>query len=281
MKKSLILTFIIATQLNCFAITNTPESNIKPIHSLINNLKEIVNTLEQENPQIIEKFSEQDKQFIIETFINSLGARITLIPNNTLTKENISKKIYKPFHITKNNYLYVRIDSLIDKSIRTTINELNKYIQEKGSNKGCIIDLRNCSGFETTGATKLLNTLNKIKLNNEAQLYILVGQNTSGSAEIVARIIENKKIGFILGSDTAGTPVPQRYLPLNSGGYLKIPIHNDYLNAIDIKPVHPNLFIDNNKQTSYNELYTTMRGEKKDECLSRAIDLMISINATQ
>ena len=283
MKNKTLLIILLLVSLQCLSLarTNSPEATIVPALSLIDDLRDIISKLEVDSPKLIDNFTEQDKQKILKAFVESLDVGIKLGEPETNSSFPLSDKIYKPFSLATNDYLYVRVDSLVTESIDLVQNELDIYLAHNYSDQGCILDLRNCSGYEMSNAIALLKLLRTAKSEEHIQLSLLIGHNTKGSSEILTKIFESEKLGITLGAETAGKPLPQKELTLSSGGKMKLPELNQYTNFIDIKPVQPRLAIANNQQVTYEDLYSTMNGESRDKCLSQAIDLMVTIGIMQ
>ena len=280
--KFIYVFIIVALQpFSCFSKANSPELQRSPASSLIEDLNDIVTALEKNSPQLMENFTEEDKKIVIKAFIDSLDAGVKLSEDKTLEKNVESTKTYTPFYLSQNNFLYLRIDSLSIDSVLIIKDELQKYSNDTGDKKGCILDLRSCEGYDILDAMDLLETLRNVRSKGKIRVSILVGHKTSGSSEILARIIETERLGLIVGGDTAGHPVPQKNLSLKSGETLELPTLNEHISIFDIRPVHPKLCVDENSQISYNDLLSSANKSKSDKCLSKAIDVMISINVIQ
>jgi len=256
----------------------TPENSPPPALTLIDELREIISRIEVDNPSLIKNFTEQDKQLMLKAFVDSLDVGVEIGEASPPSNELLPDKLYKPFSLSKNEYLYVRVDSLVRESIDMIQVELADYIRKPKIHKGCILDLRSCHGYEIANAIDLLKSLRQAKTDNKMQLAVLIGRDTSGSSEVLTKIMEAEKLGITIGSKTAGKPLPQRELTLESGDVIKLPELNKYVKLIDIKPILPNLKVSSNNQIEYDTLYSTMNGEAGDKCISQAIDLMVSIN---
>jgi len=279
MNKIIYITLLLLlVQGNSHARISSPENSPPPAITLIDELREIISRLEVDNPNLIKNFTEQDKQLMLKAFVDSLDVGVEIGATSPSPSEVLPDKLYKPFSLSKNEFLYVRVDSLVRESINMVQEELADYLGKPKAQKGCILDLRSCHGYEITNAIELLKSLRQAKTDSKMQLAVLMGRDTSGSSEVLIKIMETEKLGITIGSKTAGKPLPQRELTLNSGEVIKLPELNKYVKLIDIKPILPNLKVGKNNQVAYDTLYSTMNGEAGDKCISQAIDLMVSIN---
>jgi len=80
---------------------------------------------------------------------------------------------------------------------------------------------------------------------------------------------------------TAGKPLPQKEITLESGNKMNVPEISELLASTEIQPFTPRIKISSNKQVPYEKLYSTMDGQRTDQCLTRAIDVITSINIIQ
>jgi len=245
---------------------------------LINELQDIISKLETDNPKILNNFTVRDKDAILKHFIDSFDAGVKFSSEKKEDAPQHAVESFKPFTLGKNDILYFRLDNLDKRSIDTFKSELSKYLTNKSKTHGCILDIRNCIGFQMENSAELLSTLRKVKKNHNLPVSVLVGDKTSGSSEIVAKVVDTEKLGITLGVMTAGKPLPQKEVTLESGNKMNVPEVSELLASTEIKPFTPRVKIARNQQVSYEKLYSTMDGEQHDQCLTRAIDVIVSIN---
>jgi hypothetical protein len=159
----------------------------------------------------------------------------------------------------------------------------------KPAAKGLIIDLRDCSGhdFETMlECLKLFCPADKIpepnKKNQQKRLFdlpavVLLSRKTSGAAELFAGYLT--AAGAIsIGGKTAGNPFPGKSFRLETGGTLVLPLIPGFIKKPLFVPFEPSIKEKALPMMDFKVLSREKSAEEKDECILKAVDLLISID---
>lgn len=202
-----------------------------------------------------------------------------------------SDKYFAPFPATRQkppdpvfgvssvkNIKYIRLTWVAPKSLE----KIHKTVSQPNSEEKIIIDLRGSGGyFEEFPETPFPEWP-----KNGLAPVILINHNTTGSAEILASFFNQQLKSPLLGSQSAGRPLPCISIELPSGQSIKLP---------QKKPEHPYIpwpprplkpLISTNDETAPPPPPDLKNFDwnsylKKDRALEKAIDLIIAIQIYQ
>ncbi|NOX96761.1 MAG: S41 family peptidase [Nitrospirae bacterium] len=165
-----------------------------------------------------------------------------LIPEITLTRENIELPAVKNAHIVEDGIGYIRLVEFRE----GTGKELEAALQklEGEGMKGLILDLRNNPGGLLTMAVAVANKFlpkgdmivytrgrtpgsnrdfrARVKPHPNYPLVLLVNGGSASASEIVAGAIQDWNRGIIIGTKTFGKATVQTILPLGDGSALRL-----------------------------------------------------------
>ena len=170
--------------------------------------------------------------------------------------------------IIDKGYGYLRLNHFQEKSSKE-IKKALKKMEEKGSIKGLILDLRNNPGGLLDEAIEVTNlfidhgvivsTIGRDKKNKEVRmarsglarkdipLAVLVNGNSASAAEIVAGALKDHNRALIIGSRTFGKGSVQTLIPLGDGLGLRLTIALYYTPSgisIQEEGVAPHIYLD-------------------------------------
>lgn len=275
----------------------------KAENNVILTIKEIFRVMEKNYPALMKEVENEKirKERVLENFTASFGAGVKLIETGkteetkkSLTKE-IKKKNYFPIvNISSNKISYFRIDEFNGKVFEPFKSDCEMVAALAKPPVGIIIDLRNCSGSNYKDALKCLLLLckgkslpdipgkEKVKESFNLPTAVLIGEKTSGAAEVFVYWIAKARQGLTIGENSAGKPFPEKRFDLKSEKYtLLIPEIPDYLSEMVVENPKPSINLDAYPQISYKKISEESQSEKSDKCLLRAVDLLISLNALE
>ena len=157
----------------------------------------------------------------------------------------------------------VQIESSVNSRLYLKINRLEfgvdnrvKELLEENADKVLFLDLTQCSGGSVTVAESIAQELvpegiiYTARFRNEEQtacssledssrvIYVLVGEKTASSAEILAAALQESGAAILVGEQTYGKASMQKQYVLPNGGVLKITVGNWLTrNGVDISGV--------------------------------------------
>ena len=262
-------------------------------------ISEIYAQLEKNYPQLINRLGKSDEDRIISAFVKSMGAGLeyrdpAAAESGSPVKDSANKSsrdVYPLVNIASNKLSYVRIDEFSPKSFERLKDDLEAAGRLPSPSKGIIIDLRNCAGFDypvTFDSLKLFCAPERlpdargskdVKRAAESPSAILVGDRTMGAAEIFAYYMGRARQGLTIGGQTCGLPFPQQSILLSNGKALMIPDVPAEWDYYPEKPSAPSIKAEAYPQISYDKLSSDTGSEANDPCLSKAVDLLLSVSA--
>ncbi|OGV59155.1 MAG: hypothetical protein A2X49_02350 [Lentisphaerae bacterium GWF2_52_8] len=260
---------------------------------------EILDSLEKANPKILGKLSKADIARLLKEFTGSLNAGVELLPSlppsESAPKLEQKREPFQAVTICKNKIFYIRLDDFGPESFAKLKEDSEAVSRLKNRPLGIIIDLRNCSGstdYQDAMNELLLfcpgqkilepSTKSDVKRIFDLPLAILTGEKTSGAAEVFVSMMSRSRQGLSIGSKTAGAPFTKKTYPLKDGSCLLIPEIPDFLGNLNIPatPINPAIETPKSTQLPYDKLSGTRDMEEiPDKCLTRAIDLLVSLDA--
>jgi hypothetical protein len=282
------------------------EATEKAENSLIVTIKEIFGIIDKNYPALIKKLNdeEDEREELLEDFVRSFDAGIKLVKTDKIDKIDKDKKPLKEtkkekycfpiVNIASNKISYFRIDEFNGKVFEPFKEDCEMVAALSKPPVGIVIDLRNCSGNNYKDALKCLYLVckdkslpelpgkEKIKRSFNLPIAVLIGENTSRAAEVFVYWIAKAKQGLTIGESSAGTPFPEKRFDLKSGERaLLIPDIPDFLAGMVVENSKASIDVPAYPQIPYKQISEESQSEKKDKCLLRAIDLLISLNALE
>ncbi len=267
------------------------ENSAPPQKDIISSLSELVALAGNRIPALSRPVSPQEEEKIINEILSSMNSGIkyySLRPPEAEEKglndiQDEKPQIYPPLMIASNKIMYIRIDRPDEESYKELKKESDYDSLIKNPPAGLIIDLRNASGNDIRAALKNLSLF--LSENQEApktfktHAAVLIGSKTKGSAEVLAAMLELSCHAIVIGNPSAGTPFKMKQEKLSNGAYVEIPLIPDELRDASPAPLKPAVETEAYPQISYEVLSSKNGAELKDKCISRAADLLISLDA--
>lgn len=267
--------------------------------ALIPKLNEIVSQIEKNYPALIERFSDRDETKVIQSVVKAFNSGIEYIKAEDMTpqlkKENPEDKKTEPFPaiiVASQKILYIRIDNFNESVVARLTADCESSARLANAPVGVVMDLRDCAGFNFQAAIQSLGLFcSKKELSANCRdiefhdrvlnlpVIILIGKKTKGAAEIFAVIMSNSRQCLRLGEDSAGCPFIKKRVALKSGDFLMLPVVPEPLKHVPAIAVSSEIRASAYPQIPYKEISENAGSENSDNCLQRALDLLISLNA--
>jgi len=263
---------------------------------IIRRVNEIIEKVQLNYPVLSARFSEYDEVSILQSIANTMNRGIEYIPadhkTETIQPSEIPRPEYHPgIIISSNKILFIRVDNFSQNMLSKFKEDCLSSARLSKSPVGVIIDLRSAYGSDYNAALQALTLFCKpedvplpsgvASFNQimKSPVILLVGEKTSGSAEIFASLLMKNKRAIILGSSSLGSYFTKTKIPLSNGDYLLIPVVPDNLKNLKSQALKPSILFPPYPQISYDKLRNELGSEKSDKCLKRAVDLIICLDA--
>ncbi|MDD3118047.1 MAG: S41 family peptidase [Victivallales bacterium] len=250
-------------------------------------LTELIGQLQQHAPNLLPR-SPAETDRILQGFLNGFqaGLILTRTPAAATPTDVAAPSSYAPVRLEQNRILYLRLDGLTQPIVTAAATQL-RAAEAEAAIHAIVLDLRHCRGYHFDNAVYLLSLIcppsqvplyragNKPPRATQKLVAVLLGPETSGSAEFLIQHLNDTKTGLTLGADTAGNPFPRRTIPLSSGRFLSLPAipsgfryhASGAATPLISAPPHP---VADFRRPAATEI-------KRDPCLQRACDLAISL----
>ncbi len=271
---------------------------VKFNNELERDIVKMLEILEVQYPAMYRKLPADTRIKILRSVGKGFNAGIRIVEkkpkaDKKAVPKGAEKSEIKPaVTISRNRLSYFRIDDFSAAELKTLTKECQEISRLKNAPVGAILDLRDCEGGEWLAAVNALGLFcspeKKLikELNPECKQFIkvpcavLIGKNTSGAGEIFAFLMAKARQGLLIGAPTTGEPFPLKRVEMNSKYDLLIPQIPEELGMIPASPVQPAIKIKAYPQISYTDL-KKVDEERIDNCLSRAVDLLISYSSIE
>lgn len=260
-------------------------------------INEVLQKVQQNYPALADRLCGQDIENILKSLVGTLNCGMEYFPTSAeilsqkqpQTKKSIES--YPAIIISGHKVLYIRIDSFTPDTIKQLQTDCVSSFRLANPPVGIIIDLRNAQDNNNIDALKALglfippeeiplpDKVKPLKKVFKTPVLLLIGEWTKGSAEIFAKLLADSGSGMLLGAQTAGFPFPKQKIQLDSGAFLMVPIVPEYLNSIKPEAVIPAIKTSAYPQIEFKKIREEAGSENNDECLQRAIDLIICLQA--
>jgi peptidase S41-like protein len=261
-------------------------------------INEILQKVQKHYPSLAEELSDQDKENIIKSLVETLNCSMeystALEQQGKTAKQQVTKKkntTYPAIIIASHKVLYIRIDSFTADTVKQLQTDCISSFRLANPPAGVILDLRSAQDYNCILALKALGLFNspeKIPLPEGTKpltkvlntpVMLLIGEKTKGAPEIFAMLMAQSESGMLLGEKTAGTPFKKQQIPLNNGDSLMIPIVPKHLDSFKPESTLPTINFSAYPQLEFEKLRKEAGSEITDQCLQRAIDLIICLKA--
>lgn len=265
-------------------------------------INEILEKVQQNYPALGEKLADKDIVDILSSLVRTLNCGMEYLPATSTEKiigkpaekeqtNQIFNQIFPAIIISGHKVLYIRIDAFTGDSVKQLQTDCVSSFRLANPPVGIIIDLRGARGnncIDTLKSLGLFITAEQIPLPEgteplpkaiSAPVLMLVGEATSGSPEIFAKILAESGSGMLLGEKTSGNPFPKQRIQLSNGDFLLVPVVPDYLASIKPESILPAINFTAYPQIEFKKIREEAGSENSDSCLQRAIDLIICLKA--
>lgn len=239
--------------------------------------RELFEMLAKEYPQFRNRLEEPDVDRALVAVMDSLGAGVSVERNASEQKggdsasERKTRKMLPAVRLS-NGIMYFRLDSIGKREIA----ELLKLL--KAEEKGLILDLRSCSSGNGEELSRSLSRfLEESGTSGGAHTAILTGPATEGASEILASMLTAARRGIRIGEPTAGRPYPRKKVMVSGRKWL-VPVPPEGAGNVRYTRFLPQIAIPAEPQESYEKVCAEEFTASGDRCLSRAADLLVSLD---
>lgn len=290
MRKLPLFLFVFLFQALLYAADNEKNSVSTEINA-------VLETLEKDYPSLMKKLSssKEAKDKFMKRFISSFNAGIEYVPaedelNIPEPVPNGKVESFNVVNIASNKVTYIRIDSFTPETVAKLAEDAEMFSGFTKKSSGIIIDLRNSSGGDNMSALKAAGffcppdklpevpELKGTKRFFKLPIVILTSGKTRNSSEIFVSVMEKAGSAMTIGYPTAGIIFSVKALETSSGSRLLIPDISHEFAGIQPNPIQPSIMENPFPQIDFKKLSSEIGSESSDRALSRAIDLLISID---
>ena len=266
-------------------------------NSAVTEVNAVLDALEKNYPALMKKLSsdKEAREEFIKSFINSFNAGIKYLPRGgefsipePVPNGNIEK--FNLVNIASNKVSYIRLDSFTPETVLQLSEDAEMISGFSKKNSGIVIDLRNSIGGDNVSALKAarffcppekvpeIPEIKDVKRFFKLPVVILTSEKTKNSSELFAAVMEKAGCAMIMGHPTSGSIFSVKPVETSSGSRLLIPDIPEELAGIPANPVFPSIMEKPFPQIDFKKLSSEIGSESGDRALSRAIDLLISID---
>ena len=236
--------------------------------------RELFAMLAVEYPQFQNRLSEQDVERALLAVMERLGSGLSLDRNGAGKPSTASVRETKnppPVRLS-NGIVYLRLNVIGSEEVSELLNLL------KTEERGVILDLRSCSsGNGAELARRLSRFLVETRTAGGPHTAILTGPETEGASEMLASMLTASRKGIRIGEATAGKPYPRKTVTVSSRKWL-VPLPPEGAGNVRYARLLPQIAIPSVPQASYDKVRAEQFASSGDRCLSRAADLLISLD---
>lgn len=290
----------------------TPAPSIEPVGSdvvaeALRTLTAINGILAKRSPSLLKDLSAEAKANLINAFLKGVNSDLVFIPTESSSadsalnsessckNDNAKELSAKPatfpaVTIASNKLCYARLDSFSADAINALSENLNMIANLSTQPVGVVIDVRNCDDLDSSRVSDMIEWFSSTSSKRDASasgkvasllkrpVLMLTGDRTRGGGEILAKKLRSSKKCLILGGDTAGEPFRKKTAPVD-GGTLVFPFPSSNYSDVSFKPLKADVPIPPYPQLPYEAVSGDPAEMTEDECLTRAIDLLICLDA--
>lgn len=278
----------------CFA----QEDDLANSQTFVNDLNEAFQMIRKTSPALFQKIDGMNRIQLLQSVLDAVKAGVkhyeAVAEQMEKATEEKEKSVDKaPSLIVSNKLLYVRLNEITKERLNGTgkqdglLAQLQSVSRLRNQPLGIILDLRGTSGTNYNAALDLLSVFCDpdrmrelrspgIKRLFDLPIAILIDGKTSGNGEIVASLIEKFKQGITLGEATAGIPVTMERG--EAAGYIWMIPQLPY-STMEAHAHSPMIPVNGSSQIERDKLVNWQDYATLDHCLSRAVDLLLSLDA--
>ncbi len=265
---------------------------------LVLRLNEVVEKVQTHHPALAGQLSHDDKNRLLKEFADSLNAGVEYLRAGERSRINQTEKpddnaVFPSIIMSSKKTLYVRMDSFSTKAVSQLEEDMTSVFRLVRPPTGFIMDLRNSQSpgtGEVLRALKLFVHGGKIPAPEKTEpgtdeprvtipVLLLVGHKTSGAAELFSFLLSSLGKAMSIGEKTAGNPFPQQRLQLSNGDFLLIPKMPEFIPLAASEQVSPAIKAQAYPQIDFEHLRNTIGAEVNDNCLNRAVELLVCLHA--
>ena len=236
--------------------------------------RELFEMLAAEYPQFCDRLTAQDVDKALASVLETLGAGVSPDRNGESPIRDSGRKLEnRPPVRLSSGIVYFRLDTI---GREQDVSELLHLLKAEG--KGIILDLRSCSsGNGGELAYRLSRFLAESRAARGPHTAILTGPVTRGASETLASILTASRKGIRIGEPTAGKPYFRKTVTVSSRKWL-VPVPPKGAENVRYARLLPQIAIPAGPQASYDKVRAEQFSSSGDRCLSRAADLLISLD---
>lgn len=281
--KGAMWTFALALLLPIMALGQT-DSATTAKNSLESDVDAVLSAIDKDMPSAVSGLSERERTRIVASLLSAMGCGVEIVEDFPAEVRQPSKPeqgCLPGVMVSSNRIFYLRLNRLDKASIAAFKEECQTAFRMERRPLGLVIDLRECGGANPADASAALSALDLKDSGGISigfHLAVLTDGRSSGAAELFAALVEQGRLGLALGEPTAGRPFPCK--TVKAGDFtLSMPMIPETFRHIRQAPFKPSIDMPAKPQVDFTKLRSELRSEDSDPCLSRAIDLLVSLDA--
>ena len=227
-----------------------------------------------EYPPFRDRLTEQDVERALTAVMETLESGVSVERNGSKKPSGDSGRTTRnqPAVRLSNGIVYLRLDTIEPQDVSGLLRLL------KTEQKGMILDLRSCS---SGSGADLASRLSRFLAENHGvtgiHTAILTGPETRGAAEILASMLTTSRKGIRIGESTAGEPYPRKTVTVSTRKW-QVPVPPEGAETVRYGRLMPQIAIPSGPQAPYDRVRAEQYASSGDRCLSRAADLLISLD---
>ena len=257
----------------------------RPGKILLNTVSASLKTIEKESPVFFRQLERKmagEKDRLASAFLVALAPELAQRP----AEMPCAEIKHPPFHallLENRRILYLSLGSFSPETKTGLENALRQTWQEQAHLTGIILDLRDAAGDNPLDGREVFSLLSFRGDKNTVQhvpvpILVLTNGNTSGAAEILAKLLEHTRYGLCIGEKTRGEPFPRRAIR-SGGNTLHIPLIPKKLGNLTADALIPAVAVAATPRMEIGALRKQLPfTEQSDPSLSRARDLLLSLD---
>ena len=265
--------------------SEAPSPPPAPAEVLLGTVSAHLDAVKKESPVFyrqLERKMSGEKDRLAAQFLRDLSPALTVPP----AAEQQQKRKSQPFYscrLAENRILYLAPGILTPQAKTELKNILRKTIPQKTPLIGIILDLRGSSGNDPLDGRNLFSLFSfgseKEAIRREpVPILVLTDAETSGAAEVLAKLLEHTRYGLCIGERTRGAPFPRR--TIQSGGHsFSVPLIPEKLENLTPDALTPAISTAGAPRMSFSDLSENKPVTKQsDPALNQARDLLLSLD---
>lgn len=266
---------------------SSPPPSSPAMEELLDTVSVRLNAIQKESPVFfrqLERKMEMEKDRLVKQFLLALSPALAESPEAAAPQK---KKQTTPFHLHRledRRILYLSIAAFPPEMNAGLKHALRQNLPEKQPLAGIILDLRDAAGDNPLDGWEVFSLLSAAgETKNEiphtpVPILAITNGNTSGAAEILAKLLEHTRYGLCIGEKTRGEPFPRT--AIRSGEQtLRLPLIPEKLKNLTPDALTPAVAAAAAPRMSIGDLQKKQPlTEQSDPALRRARDLLLSLD---